>query len=166
MKKEKGSVLILTMVAVLLLSIMLTGLLTVGTTEIYTTQNYQLQKAAYYAAVAGVEEIRNIIYNNPDPKVIENIYKSASETLEYDKFDVARSYITGSLKDRESGTFAAVSQYTAFPPPPPPGISLKNAAPIMWRVNVTADVSVGKRNKKVAYAEILCGVYTLTEISY
>jgi len=166
MTKEKGSVLILAMVAVLLLSIMLTGLLTVGTTEIYTTQNYQLHKAAYYAAVAGVEEIRNEIYKNPDPQVIENISKSSPETLEYDNYEVTRSYITGSLKDRESGTYSSVSQFTAFPAPPPPGISLKNAAPVMWRVNVTADVSVGKRNKKVAYAEILCGVYTLTEVSY
>ena len=43
-EKEKGSVLVLTIIAVLILSIMVTGLLTVGTTEIYTTQNFHLKR--------------------------------------------------------------------------------------------------------------------------
>lgn len=181
-EKEHGSVLVLTIIAVLILSIMVTGLLNVGTTEIYTTQNYHLNKAAYYTAVQGVEDIRNLIYNNPDPEVIKNYYKDPPAEAYSDSDDYLSYYTTGTLKDLEQmglsgneggiggGTTTPdtpkIGEFIGFTAPLPPSISLgsgttANFKPVVWKVQVTSTVRV---NNRPTYSEIIAGIYTLVEI--
>jgi hypothetical protein len=182
-KKEKGSVLVLTIIAVLILSIMVTGLLNVGTTEIYTTQNFHLNKVAYYIAVEGVEDIRNRISNNPDPESVSAIAippptdAYASSGGGYQSY-----YITGSLADMESqllsGTSVvlggegdlpegeAIVEFSGFEPPPLPAISLGGGSsiePIVWKVQVTSTI---RANKRSTYSEVVTGVYSVLTVGY
>ena len=187
---ERGSVLILTMMAVLILSVLVSGLLEVGTTEIYTTQNYELQKAAYYKAIEGVEEIRSLIIDpNNDaldiaqirrypaflegPLLVDDI--SSDGTIDH-LGGLERSYITGTLIDMESyyydangaelsspNTSAAgnIRELLGFDVPPIVGTSVQNMVTIGFDVTVTARVKAAER---VAYSEINCGVYYATHI--
>jgi hypothetical protein len=185
---ERGSIMILTMMAVLILSILVSGLLNVGTTEIYTTQNYQLQKSAYYMAVQGVEEVRSLIYNYPDAQSVTSIkrysYGSNGPVLVGDDPSMGtmddaeglkKYYITGTLKDLETYNYGGsidptaisfIDQLKGFKAPPLPSISMggsSSVAPVVWKVNVTAEVQLGSRK---AYSEIISGVYSILTISY
>jgi hypothetical protein len=171
-EKEKGSVLVLTIIAVLILSIMVTGLLNVGTTEIYTTQNFQLNKTAYYTAVQGIEEIRTLIYNAPDAESVRNIIKMPPAEAYSTAGGFLRFYITGNLKDMEdifAGTISdgvPIEQFKGFPPPPLPAISLgggSSVEPIVWKVHVTAKVDA---NKRTTYSELISGVYSILTVGY
>ena len=171
-EKEKGSVLVLTVIAVLILSIMVTGLLNVGTTEIFTTQNFQLKKSAYYTAVQGVEEIRTQIYNTPDAASVNGIVKMPPSEAFSGSGGSLRFYITGSLKDLEdilAGTDTdgvPIEQFKGFEPPPLPAISLGGSSsiePIVWKVEVTAKVGANKRS---TYSEIISGVYSVVTTGY
>lgn len=175
MKKEKGSIMILTMVAVLILSVMLTGLLTVGTTEIFTTGNYHLKKVAYYTAVQGVEEVRQAISSAPSPSAVRSITKSTYETEQYETGGVKRSYMTGTLKDREAGGSYGIgvpitSLEGDLSAPKARGISMEvgriNIEYLIWKVMVTADVIAGQKGKRIAFSEIIAGVYSTTEGAY
>jgi hypothetical protein len=176
--EEKGSVLVLTTIVVLILSLLATGLLTVGTTETYATKNFHLNKAAYYMAVQGVEEIRNTIYNTPDADTVGTITKSVTSTLGtpesssrsyvkgnvYDGMD--RFYITGSLYNMEKNTPQPLTQFLGFDAPPFPGMSISTGtsiAPVVWKVNVSAGVRMGKRAGR---AEIVAGVYSILVTGY
>ena len=64
---EKGSMLILAIIATLILSLILVAGLTVSTTEVHTTQNYYMNKVSYYKAVEGVEIVTETIRNESDP---------------------------------------------------------------------------------------------------
>ncbi len=170
--KPRGSVLLLTIIAVLVLSILVTGLLNVGTTEIYTTQNYQEHKSAYYLAVQGVEELRTRIYNTPDAQAVQTIvemppteaYSAAKGYLNY--------YITGSLLDHENiikgidTDGVQIGKFEGFKPPPLPAISLGSSSsiePVVWKVQVTSHVKVGSRS---SFSEILSGVYSVLTVGY
>jgi Tfp pilus assembly protein PilV len=175
MKKEKGSIMILTMVAVLILSVMLTGLLTVGTTEIFTTGNYHLKKVAYYTAVQGVEEIRQAIASAPNAGSVTSITKSTYETEQYETGGVKRSYMTGTLKDREAGGSYGIgvpitSLQGDLNAPKGRGISIDVGRTkiefMIWKVLITADVIAGQKGKRIAFSEIIAGVYSTTESSY
>lgn len=162
---EKGSILVLTLVGVLVLSLLATGLLTVGITEVNTTRNFHLNKFAYYTAVRGVEEIRNEIYNTPDVEVVETITKSTSQT-EADTDGVKRAYITGSLYNLQENNPQNLDKSESFKAPPLPGMSLTSAlkiSSVLWRVNVTAKVNMGKRK---GYSEIVAGVLSIIESGY
>jgi len=168
---NKGSILILTMIAVLVLSIMVTGLLTVGTTEQYSTQNYHMSKIAYYTAVQGIEEIRNSIYNAPDAQAVTAINKSLSSTQAIE-FGLKKSYITGTMEDLEtsSGAGVPIKQFLGFEAPQMQGISLGGAASIaslVWKVSVTSNIQSGSRGQaKNAYSEITVGVYSVAVVGY
>ncbi|MDQ1349807.1 MAG: hypothetical protein QG657_108 [Acidobacteriota bacterium] len=166
-KKENGSLLVLTLISVMILSLLMIGLLTVGTTELQTTQNYQLNKNAYYAAVQGVEEIRDMIHQNPDAASVTAITKSKSETTASDNFgDVSigtsRAYIIGTLKDWEENTTQLIDRFKGFDPPPLRGISA-GVDPVVWKVPITASASMGNR---IGYSEIEAGVYSFIETGY
>lgn len=166
-EKERGSLLVLTLIAVLILSLLMIGLLTVGTTELQTTQNFQLNKNAYYAAVQGVEEIRDLIHQNPDADSVTTITKSKSVTGVSDTFgDIkvgsSRAYIVGTLKDWEENTTQPIDRFKGFDPPPLRGISA-GVDPVVWKVPITAAVTMGNR---VGYAEIEAGVYSFIETGY
>jgi len=165
MAKENGSILVLTLISVLILSLLMIGLLTVGTTELQTTQNFQLNKNAYYAAVQGVEEIRNLIHQ--DPSTAGNIIKSKYETGVSDTFGdikvgTSRAYIIGSLKDWEENTPQFLNRFKGFDPPPLRGISA-GVDPVIWKVTITASAAMGNRN---GYAEIDAGIYSIIETGY
>jgi hypothetical protein len=160
MAKENGSLLVLTLIAVLILSLLMIGLLTVGTTELQSTQNFQLNKSAYYAAVQGVEEVRNEIYN--DPAAAGGIIKSKSETGVSDTFGdikvgTSRAYITGTHKDWEENTPQNIKPFEGFKPPGASGISMGLVKLKVWKVTITAEARMGNR---ASYAEIEAGIYS------
>jgi hypothetical protein len=159
-KMKKGSILLLTLMAVLILSIMVTGLLTIGTTEIQTTQNYHLTKDAYYLAIQGVEEIRKTIADNPEFEAVQQISISGSSTLTVASYGMERKYITGTLKDMESGgsgvNLSAVSKFqlpyfSGF------NLSVSSGVPKMglWKLDVTSKISSGSKN---TYSEVTAGI--------
>ena len=155
-ESERGSILVLTLVGVLVLSLLATGLLTVGTTEINTTQNFYLNKFAYYTAVQGVEEIRTEI-KIVDPEIVENISKSSSETLmETDR--VHRSYITGTLYNMQKNEPQTLEGFKGFAPPTPTGTSIGSVDSMIWRVVITSKATMGNRK---GYAEIEVGIMGL-----
>jgi len=187
-RREKGSVLILTIMAVLILSIMVTGLMEVGTTEVYTTKNFQLSKTAYYTALQGIEEIRNLIIQKPDAESITSIKRSGVGILGTTMIgeDVSsgtsstangqsRYYITGTMMDMEnyekgdsqdSTAIKSIYQLKDFPVPPLPGMSLSansNFASVVWNINITSSVKSGSRR---AYAEIVSGVLSILTVNY
>ncbi len=172
---EKGSILVLTIVSVLILSLIVTGLLTVGTTEIHSTQNFHMNKAAYYAALEGIEEIRVSIADDPDVAFVTSISRSpepppegtqknesfdaGDEDRKFDNLGISRSYITGNLKDFKDNTPQTVSKFEGFDAPQFRGLAMGTETtmiPVVWRVEVTAEAGMGKR---VGYAEIIAGVY-------
>ncbi|MCK4763935.1 MAG: pilus assembly PilX N-terminal domain-containing protein [Candidatus Aminicenantes bacterium] len=169
-KKEKGSALVLTLIAVLLLSgLAITGL-TVSSTEVQSTGNFLLNKRAYYAALEGVEAVRNEIFRQPDPESVTAIQMDLPQTKSGGGPNYTY-YITGSMEDlryyTENQTAPpTVNFFAGFPPPPLAGISLTgsaNVAPVIWRVHITSSINVGKRK---AYAEIESGIYSIVTVSY
>jgi hypothetical protein len=164
--KKKGSILILTIMAILVLSVMVTGLLNVGNTELHTTQNYQMTKSAFYTAVEGVEDVRNLIYNAPDAISVSQIVKSSSQTLVNDG-GLQYSYITGTPKDFElGGAGVPLKQFLGFEAPTLQSISLGSSSSIssiVWKVDVTSNISYAKKN---AYAEVIAGVYSVVVVGY
>jgi hypothetical protein len=161
-KQEKGSVLILAIVATFILSLTVIGLLSVGNTEIQTTQNHYLNKKAYYYAIEGLEDVIDRIRNSDDPTSIfetkvDTSSTSAIETLLSDSDDeLAKTYYTGDMQNGQRN----VSFFKGFAPPPLPAISLGDATgliPIVYRVPITSEVILG--TNKRAYTEIIAGVY-------
>jgi hypothetical protein len=153
---EKGSVLILTIITVLIFSIMVAGLLTIGTTEIKTTQNYLQKKKSFYHAVQGLEIVIEQVRNSEDPTSIQ-VDKVASPPLEAD--GTRKNYYTGNML---TGV-ATVSRFEEIQAPQLVGISLGTEAPtpIMYRVPIVAEVAVG--SKDPACTEIEAGVYALSQ---
>lgn len=170
MKRDKGSVLVLTIIAVLILSIMVTGLLNVGTTEIYTTQNFHLSKSAYYTAVQGVEEIRTTIWNyNEKDQSPESIVKLPPSEAYSSSGDYLKFYVTGSLKDLEdilngtNSTGVNVQKLQGFKAPQIISYSLGLGNELKleaWKVHVTAKIQA---NKRTTYSEIIAGILTIVD---
>ncbi len=182
---EKGSVLILTIMAVLILSVMVTGLLNVGTTEIYTTRNYQLTKAAYYTAVQGAEEIRSIVANAENDSLdVQTIKRSPTAIYGPDLAGQSgnvgttssdngmdRSYMTGTLVDLENSYTAKsleemrTEANISTPDPVEVGtdLSKEHSKPVVWHVYVTSQIIAG--NLK-AYSEVIIGILQRQRTSY
>jgi hypothetical protein len=159
---EKGSMLILAIIATLILSLILVAGLTVSTTEVHTNQNYFMNKVSYYKAVEGVEIVTEEIRNTPDPSTI------SVESNEYLVTDggTAKRFITGTLVDLQNGTTQNVKPFMGFDPPPLPSISLgstSGVSPIIWFVPVTSEVTV---NKKRSFTEIESGIYSIIMTGY
>jgi hypothetical protein len=172
-KEQKGSILVLTIISVLVLSLVVTGLLSVGTTEIHSTQNFHLSRAAYYKALEGVEEIRNMVDELVFESDISTISKSPANTLNTENFDggdqdrefknlgIKRSYITGNLKDFKDNTPQLIIQFPGLKAPPPPGLPLdllNEFFPKLYKVQITAEATMGKRT---GYSEIIAGIYAV-----
>jgi hypothetical protein len=183
-EKERGSILVLTVMSVLILSIIVIGLLTVGTTEVQTTQNFHLNKAAYYIATEGIEEIRALIMANPaDTEYIDAITVSPSGNKKTESFDagtsypdrkfknlgIERSYITGNLKDfldntphaPETFSFGENTSLGGTRTSALRGMNLSNAniQSLIWALQVTAEAGMGSRK---GYSEINAGILSQT----
>jgi hypothetical protein len=166
MVNEKGSILVLTIIASLILSLIMTGLLSIGTTELHTTRNFQLNKIAYYAALEGIEDIRNLIIEANSTEDVELIVKSVYDTQANESFydgnntmstGIARSYMTGSLLDFQENLPQALKQFEGFPAPPLLGASQSlNLTPMVWKVQVTSEALMGTKG---GYTELVAGIY-------
>ncbi len=175
MKDEKGSILVLTLISILILSLMVIGLLTVGSTETATTANYQLSRIAYYTAMQGVEDVRAEIIDSADSanaaEDVEEIYRDLSSTEVQTGYGAKTSYMSGSLMQLEDfeTSLAKASGGTEVTPPklrefegisPPQKVAtdLKIATliPRLIRVQITSKVEMAGRT---AYSEIIAGVY-------
>jgi hypothetical protein len=167
-KREKGSVLVLTLIAVLILSVTVTGLLLVGRTELFSTQSNYLDKAAYYTAVWGVEEIREAIMEGQFTTVAA-MTKTYPET-QFVQDSINRLYIIGNMKDMED-TVKAIESGGAVPMKTlekfegfnvqMPGGSVAIGQPTqtaVWKVCVTGKASGVSRH---AFAEVVCGVVSV-----
>jgi hypothetical protein len=166
-QSERGSVLVLSLICVLILSFLVEGILDVSQTEMYTTQNYQLSRMAFYKALEGIEDVREQIASVTDPELIEtDVYRIAADTVKKEG-GLTYSYITGDLVDFENDTYTTIRQFTGFYPPPPPSIS-PNAkfVAVVWEVPICAMIetnttfSFGGKSKKI-YSEVLTGAYQL-----
>jgi hypothetical protein len=159
---EKGSMLVLAIIATLILSLILVSGLTVSTTEVNTTQNYYMNKVSYYKAVEGVEIVTQLIRDTADPTtilVVENQYQTKESGS-------TRSFITGTMVDMQNGTTQTVQPFSGFDPPPLPSISLGSSTgitPVIWYVPVTSEVTV---NKKRSFTEIEAGIYSILMTGY
>ena len=159
---EKGSMLVLAIIATMILSLILVAGLTVSTTEVHTTQNYYLNKVSYYKAVEGVEIVTQRIRDVADPTTILVVGHEFSEV----EAGIARKFITGTLIDLESGASQNVKPFMGFDPPPLPGISLGSVTgiqPVIWYVPVTSEVTV---NRKRSFTEIEAGIYSIVMTGY
>jgi hypothetical protein len=159
---EKGSMLVLAIIATLILSLILVSGLTVSTTEVNTTQNYYMNKISYYKAVEGVEIVTEMIRNVSDPTTI------AIDANNFDNTEsgITRSFITGTLVDLQSGSSQNVKPFLGFDPPPLPSMSLGSASgitPVIWYVPITSEVTV---NRKRSFTEIEAGIYSILMTGY
>jgi hypothetical protein len=152
---QKGSVLILTIVTVMIMSIMIAGLLTVGTTELRTSQNYQLKQKSFYHAVQGLETVIEMTRHTDDPTTIQ-VARLSSPPLDAD--GTRKNYYTGSMA---TGA-ASVTHFDEIQAPQLVGISLGTETgiiPIMYKVPIVSEVSIGSRAP--ACTEIEAGIYAL-----
>jgi hypothetical protein len=167
---QRGSILVLTLVSVIILSVMAITGLTVSDNENRTTQNYFLNKSAYYTAVEGVEIIRNTIYQKPEPDAVLIINKTLADTTA-DEEGITKSYMTGSFDDLQNYlkyqmTPPSIDYFQGFKPPPFPGVSLGSRisiSPVVWHVRITARVQSGSKS---AYTHIESGIYSILTTGY
>jgi hypothetical protein len=152
---EKGSILILAIITVLIMSVMILGLLSIGSTEVRTTRNYQLKKMSFYHAVQSLETVIEQVRNAEDPTTIK-IDKITAPPLDAD--GTRKNYYTGNMATGG----AAVSVYKGIQTPQLVGISLGTETgyvPVMYRIPIVAEVTSG--SKTPACTEIEAGVYAL-----
>ncbi len=166
---EKGSMLVLAIIATLILSMIMVAGLTVTTTEAHTAQNYHMNKISYFKAIEGVEIVTELIRGDVDGGTIY---------IQADDFKVksggsTRRFLTGTLENLqnlETGstgpTYQHVKAFTGFDPPPLVGMSLGSltgVTPVIWYVPITSEVTV---NKKRSYTEIEAGIYSILHTGY
>jgi len=172
--KERGSILILTIISVLILSVLAAGLLTVGRTETVSTQNYQLQKKAFYEAITGLEEIRDTYINKKQN--LSSILLWPDDTKETKENGIEYSYITGTLIDLEGIKTVGTAEPSGIidsglnaPPPTAMSQSLEvgdeysegmGGRATIYLVPVTSEVSYARSS---AYTEIIAGIYGFEE---
>ena len=167
MGKERGSVLILSLVVVLILSIMAIAGLTVTSIENETTANYYRTKQAFYKAVEVVEKVRMQIYENQDPVFITGISYSRSGTREGND-TIYTEYCTGDMVEFEdvSSPATPIGMFLGFNAPQFRGMSMDDrigAAPVIWYVPVTA---LKKTGRSKAYSEIQSGIYSTLAVAH
>ena len=162
---ERGSLLILAIIATLILSVILVAGLTVSTTEVHTTQNQLMNKVSYYKAMEGVEIVTDLIRAEADPSTITI---QATEFRDSES-GMTRAFITGTLVDLQNGTTQHVRPFTGFDPPPLPSISLGTSSgvqPVIWYVPITSEVKVGAALPKRSFSEIEAGIYSILITGY
>jgi len=161
---ERGSILVLGIISVLILSIMAIAGLTVTDMEIRTTGNYHVSKMAFYKAVEGVEKVKMEIAEKVMASLVTSINYTRNDTKEGDGA-VFTEYITGTLNLFEDYSSQNIKQFEGFDAPPFKGLSLGHdnvpLSPVIWYVPVTAMYQSGRSR---AYAEIQSGIYSTLEV--
>lgn len=140
MKKgnNSGSTLVMVLIAILLLSMIGITALTQSGTELSTARNFVMDKSAFFAAEAGIEDgIREIKNSDMNPAGV-----SFSRTI--GKY----TYYTGLMSDSAAQN---VTAFKGFRPPPPIGqsvemggeVGMTNAA---WDLHVSSVSATGTKN--------------------
>lgn len=141
-KTNKGSTLVLVLIAVLILSMIALSALTQSGTEIGTTRNFLMDKSAFYSADAGIQvgtkEIRDAVALTFDPSNVSFTHTIGKYT-----------FYSGSIDD---GSAQTLKGFRGFKPPPPVGMSVEmagelGAVTLPWDLTVTAAASVGSKNQ-------------------
>lgn len=150
-EKEKGSALILVIVAALVLSLIGIVSLTQTSTELSISRNFLADKSAFFTADTGVNYGIDLLRNTPDPASIQ--------------FQITN----GNYSFKSGGISEATPQYVEgfkdFTAPPPVGVSIEmggdaGITSTAWNLVVSSNYSV--LNKKNARKEIQCVVSLLS----
>jgi hypothetical protein len=141
-RNNKGSTLVMVLIAVLILSLIALSSLTQSNTELGTARNFAQEKNAFYSADAGIQvgirEIRNAVASAFDPS-------SVTFTRTFGKY----TFYSGSIDD---GSAQTLKGFRGFKPPPPVGMSVEasgelGVVTLPWDLVVTAAANVGSRNQ-------------------
>jgi hypothetical protein len=139
---NRGSTLIMVLIAVLILSLIALSALTQSNTEMGTTRNFFMDKSAFYSADAGIQvginNIRTAVALTFDPS-------NVSFTQTFGKY----TFYSGSIAD---GSAQTVKGFRGFRPPPPVGMSVEmsgelGSVTLPWDLTVTAAAAVGLKNQ-------------------
>lgn len=133
---RRGSTLVMVLIAVLILSLIAISALTQTSTEIGTARNFVLDKRAFFAAEAGIQDGTNRIKNshmNPSG-------------INFSAIFAGQRYYTGLLTDSTSQN---VKAFMGFKPPPPTGQSIEMGGELgmgtaAWDLRVSAGSGVGR----------------------
>ncbi len=137
---NQGSTLVMVLIAVLILSMIAISALTQNSNELGTARNFVMDKNAFYAAEAGLEDGINRIKNsNMNPAAV--IFNDVS----FGKM----TYYSGEITD---STAQPVTAFKGFKPPPPIGQSIEMGGELgmgtaAWNLQVTAESAVGTKNQ-------------------
>jgi len=141
-RSNRGSTLVMVLIAVLILSMIALSSLTQSSTEMGTARNFAQEKNAFYSADAGIQvgiqAIRTAVAEAFDPS-------NVTFTQTIGKY----TFYSGSIDD---GTAQTLKGFRGFKPPPPVGMSIEmagelGAVTLPWDLIVTSAASVGSRNQ-------------------
>jgi hypothetical protein len=156
--EQNGSVLILVLIGTLILSLLGVMGLDQTTTEIAISRNFVADKTALFCAETGIQFGINELRNTVDPLTVKvNLSESSSH---FSRAFKSATVKTGRLSDSIP---QYVNGFTAFTPPPPPGVSLEiggEAAVTLtaWELIVSSivqNVSRGEARKQVNSVVVL-----------
>ena len=137
--KNRGSALLLVLIALLILSLIGLSALTQSGSEINTTGNFYKDKSAFYTADAGIQvgmkEIQDQ-FINPTGVLLDNNFGN-------------QKYYTGTMFDT---TAQYVKAFLGFNAPPVIGQSIEmgselNMKAVPWQLTVTAVSKAGTKNQ-------------------
>ena len=140
--KNRGSALLLVLIAMLILSLIGLSALTQSGTEIGTTRNFFMDKSAFYSADAGIQvginDIRQAVALTFDPSNVSFTHTIGKYT-----------FYSGSIAQ---GSAQNVKGFRGFKPPPPVGMSVEmsgelGAVTLPWGLTVTAATALGSKNQ-------------------
>ena len=137
--KNKGSALLLVLIALLILSLIGLSALTQSGSEINTTGNFFKDKSAFYAADAGIQAGMDEIkkhFTTPTTVLLDTTFAS-------------QRYYTGRMIDT---TAQYVKAFTGFRAPQPIGQSIDmggelNMQAVPWQLTVTAVSKAGTKKQ-------------------
>jgi Tfp pilus assembly protein PilX len=152
-KDERGSVLVLVLIAVMLLSLLGVSALTQSSSDLAISRNFKNDKVAFFTADSGINDGINRLRNSVDP---------TSVLVPVTKMNQGMSYYSGSVSDTTPQTVRA---FTAFDPPPPTGVSIEmggdaGITQTAWELKVSSKPDATKSIK--AKKEIQTAVVTLS----
>jgi hypothetical protein len=139
--RDKGSALLLVLIALLILSLIGLSALTQSGSEINTTGNFFKDKSAFYAADAGIQvgmkEIQDQ-FTNPMGVILDNNYTFTNQR-----------YYTGTMVN---STAQYVKAFLGFNAPPPVGQSIEmgselNMKTVPWQLIVSSVSKAGTKNQ-------------------
>jgi hypothetical protein len=138
---ERGSALILVIIASIILTLIgLAGLTQVGS-DLATTRNFYDDKEVFYSADAGIHIGTLGLKNALDPSTVT---VNQNFTIESSDNRKSVTYVLRSGRAEDAAVIVPVQYFKGYIPPPPPGISIELSGEISvktlpWMLNVTAE---------------------------